>query len=91
MDGSGIVLAYKRLEEHTFTWPGIKDGLMTLTHAQSKPSSQASIGGGFMPSRRAPRRPSNSCGTMTQHDKFQRQIGSGVGSFAHAGRHRSSR
>ena len=33
-DGSGIVIAYKRLEEHTFTWPGIKDGLMTLTHAQ---------------------------------------------------------
>ena len=33
-DGSGIVMAYKRLEEHTFTWPGIKDGLMTLTHAQ---------------------------------------------------------
>lgn len=27
-------MAYKRLEEHTFTWPGIKDGLMTLTHAQ---------------------------------------------------------
>jgi len=33
-DGSGIVLAYKRLEEYTFTWPGIKDGLMTLPHAQ---------------------------------------------------------
>jgi transposase len=33
-DGSGIVMAYKRLEEHTFTWPTIKDGLMTLTHAQ---------------------------------------------------------
>lgn len=33
-DGSGIVLTYKRLEEHTFTWPSIKDGLMTLTHAQ---------------------------------------------------------
>ncbi|KQM32226.1 transposase [Rhizobium sp. Leaf68] len=33
-DGSGIVLAYKRLEDHTFTWPGIRDGLMTLTHAQ---------------------------------------------------------
>lgn len=30
-DGSGIVMAYKRLEEHTFTWPGIKNGLMTLT------------------------------------------------------------
>ena len=27
-------MAYKRLEEHTFTWPGIKDGLMTLSHAQ---------------------------------------------------------
>ena len=33
-DGSGIVFAYKRLEEHSFTSPGIKDGLMTLTHAQ---------------------------------------------------------
>ncbi|MVA54685.1 IS66 family insertion sequence element accessory protein TnpB [Agrobacterium vitis] len=33
-DGSGIVLAYKRLEEQTFTWPSIKDGLMTLSHAQ---------------------------------------------------------
>jgi transposase len=33
-DGSGIVMAYKRLEEHSFTWPGIKDGLMTLSHAQ---------------------------------------------------------
>jgi transposase len=33
-DGSGIVMAYKRLQEHSFTWPGIKDGLMTLTHAQ---------------------------------------------------------
>ncbi|MBY3027245.1 IS66 family insertion sequence element accessory protein TnpB [Rhizobium leguminosarum] len=27
-------MRYKRLEEHTFTWPGIKDGLMTLTHTQ---------------------------------------------------------
>ncbi|MBP2568501.1 transposase [Agrobacterium tumefaciens] len=33
-DGSGLVMAYKRLEEHTFTWPSIKDGLMTLGHAQ---------------------------------------------------------
>ncbi len=33
-DGSGLVMAYKRLEEHTFTWRGIKDGLMTLGHAQ---------------------------------------------------------
>jgi transposase len=27
-------MAYKRLEEHRFTWPGIKDGLMMLSHAQ---------------------------------------------------------
>ena len=27
-------MAYKRLEDHTFTWPGIRDGLMTLGHAQ---------------------------------------------------------
>ncbi|MGO7690364.1 IS66 family insertion sequence element accessory protein TnpB [Rhizobium ruizarguesonis] len=33
-DGSGLVMAYKRLEEHTFTCPGIRDGLMTLGHAQ---------------------------------------------------------
>lgn len=34
-DGSGMVMAYKRLEEHRFTWPGIiKDGLMTLSHTQ---------------------------------------------------------
>jgi transposase len=33
-DGSGLVMAYKRLEEHTFTWPGVRDGLMTLGHAQ---------------------------------------------------------
>src|SRR5690606_238838 len=33
-DGSGLVMAYKRLEEHSFTWPGIRDGLMTLGHAQ---------------------------------------------------------
>ena len=27
-------MAYKRLEEHTFTWPAIKDGVMNLGHAQ---------------------------------------------------------
>jgi transposase len=25
-DGTGLVMAYKRLEETTFTWPAIKDG-----------------------------------------------------------------
>lgn len=33
-DGSGLVMAYKRLEETTFTWPAIKDGMMALNHAQ---------------------------------------------------------
>ena len=33
-DGTGLVMAYKRLEEQTFTWPAIKDGLMSLNHAQ---------------------------------------------------------
>lgn len=33
-NGTGLVMAYKRLEEHNFTWPAIRDGLMTLSHAQ---------------------------------------------------------
>lgn len=33
-DGTGVVMAYKRLEEHRFTCPAIRDGLMTLSHAQ---------------------------------------------------------
>lgn len=33
-DGSGIVMIYKRLEDATFTWPAIKDGVMALNHAQ---------------------------------------------------------
>jgi len=27
-------MAYKRLEETSFTWPAIKNGLMALNHAQ---------------------------------------------------------
>ena len=27
-------MAYKRLEDTTFTWPAIKDGIMALNHAQ---------------------------------------------------------
>ena len=27
-------MTYKRLEERTFTWPTIRDGLMSLNHAQ---------------------------------------------------------
>ena len=26
-DGTGLVMAYKRLEEHTFTWPAVTDGV----------------------------------------------------------------
>lgn len=33
-DGSGLVMAYKRLEEHVFAWPPVRDGLMALSHAQ---------------------------------------------------------
>lgn len=33
-DGSGLVMAYKRLEETTFTWPAVRDGMMTLNRAQ---------------------------------------------------------
>ena len=27
-------MTHKRLEETTFTWPAIRDGLMSLNHAQ---------------------------------------------------------
>ena len=33
-DGTGLVMAYKRLEEHIFTWPAVRDGMMALNHAQ---------------------------------------------------------
>jgi transposase len=33
-DGSELVMAYKRLEETTFTWPAVRDGVMTLNRAQ---------------------------------------------------------
>ena len=33
-DGSGLVMAYKRLEDTTVTWPAITDGMMALNHAQ---------------------------------------------------------
>lgn len=31
---NGLVMAYKRLEDATFAWPAIKDGMMALNHAQ---------------------------------------------------------
>ncbi len=33
-DGTGLVMACKRLEEHTFIWPAVTDGVMLVNHAQ---------------------------------------------------------
>ncbi len=33
-DSTSLVMAYKRLEAHSFTWPAVKDGLMLMNHAQ---------------------------------------------------------
>jgi transposase len=33
-DGTGLVMAYKRLEEHSFSWSAVTEGLMTLSQAQ---------------------------------------------------------
>jgi transposase len=33
-DGSGLVMSYKRLENGTFAWPKIQDGVMRLSKAQ---------------------------------------------------------
>lgn len=33
-DGTGLVMACKRLEDTSFTWPAIRDGAMALNHAR---------------------------------------------------------
>ncbi|WP_138473438.1 IS66 family insertion sequence element accessory protein TnpB [Poseidonocella sp. HB161398] len=32
--GTGLVMAYKRLEESGFVWPPVTDGVMSLNRAQ---------------------------------------------------------
>nr|WP_274610734.1 IS66 family insertion sequence element accessory protein TnpB [Rhodovulum imhoffii] len=32
--GSGLVMAYKRLEDSSFTWPAVRNGVMRLEPAQ---------------------------------------------------------
>ncbi len=41
-DGTGLVMAYKRLEDARFTRPAIKDGIMALNHAQFEALNRAS-------------------------------------------------
>lgn len=33
-DGSGLVMTYKRLNDTKFTWPAIKNGMISINHAQ---------------------------------------------------------
>lgn len=33
-DGTGLVMVYKRLEQGSFAWPKIQDGVMRLSRAQ---------------------------------------------------------
>jgi len=33
-DGSGLVMVYKRLEQGSFSWPKVQDGVMRLSRAQ---------------------------------------------------------
>jgi len=40
-DGSGLVMAYKRLEEHVFAWPAIRDSGDLFT----RPRSSSRVGG----------------------------------------------
>ena len=52
-DGTGLVMAYKRLEDTTFTWPAIKDGVMALNHASLRPCLPVWTGVRLKPWRRA--------------------------------------
>ena len=90
-DGSGLVMAYKRLEEHTFTWRDIRDGLMTLGHAQFEALLPGSTGGEFTLLRQERQRQSSKCVTMTRFANFGADTTRNLIDFLHVGRGRSSR
>jgi transposase len=43
-DGTGLVLVYKRLEQGSFAWPKVQDGVMRLSRAQKNPTARANNG-----------------------------------------------
>lgn len=90
-DGSGLVMAYKRLEEHTFTWPDIRDGLMTLGMPSSRRCLLGSTGGGSAPLRQERQRQSSRCVTMTRFAYSGGDTTRNLIDFPHVGRGRSSR
>ena len=65
-DGTGLVLAYKRLEEQSFVWPEIRDGLMRLDHAQFEAFLPRLTGGGFAVWKCGHHRMWNSCVRVTR-------------------------
>lgn len=90
-DGSGLVTAYKRLEEHTFTWPDIRDGLMTLGMLSPRHCSQGSIGGEFVLLRRERQQQSNRCVMMTLFANSDSKTLPNLINFQYVGCGRSSR
>ena len=73
-DGTGLVMAYKRLEEHSFTWPAVKDGLMLMNRMRRlRPiefrlagcgdvMKRRAVGSSSGTTRRGPYAPSACCG-----------------------------
>jgi len=45
-DGTGLVLASKRLERGQFAWPSVRDGLIECRGGSSRRGSRGSIGAG---------------------------------------------
>ena len=68
-DGTGVCLFAKRLEDGTFRWPNVQDGVMPLQPRSSRPCWKGSIGDGFTQRERRRRRCSRvDCDTVNQCD-----------------------